>query len=242
MLSTMQDAPLLVSGILRHGQQVYGDSQVITITGPAGEAVESIVHRGGRTGPSGWPRPWPARGRGQRPGGHLPVEQPDPPGGLSGHPRHGCGPPHLEPPALPRAAGLRDQPRRGQGHHRRRLADPPAGPGPRPAHHGQAHRGGRRGRHQRPWGRRLSYEELVGAEEPGYDWPTFDERQAAAMCYTSGTTGNPKGVVYSHRSTYLHSMAITSASSLGHQRARPGARPSSPCSTPTPGGPPTAAS
>jgi fatty-acyl-CoA synthase len=64
-------------------------------------------------------------------------------------------------------------------------------------------------------GETLSYEEMVGAEEPGYDWPTFDERQAAAMCYTSGTTGNPKGVVYSHRSTTLHSMAITSGSSLG---------------------------
>jgi fatty-acyl-CoA synthase len=60
----------------------------------------------------------------------------------------------------------------------------------------------------------LSYEELLAAEEPGYDYPEVDERSAAAMCYTSGTTGDPKGVVYSHRSTYLHSMAATSGTTF----------------------------
>jgi fatty-acyl-CoA synthase len=60
----------------------------------------------------------------------------------------------------------------------------------------------------------LSYEELLAAESGGYEYPDVDERSAAAMCYTSGTTGNPKGVVYSHRSTYLHSMAATSGTTF----------------------------
>src|SRR6266478_5451288 len=63
-----------------------------------------------------------------------------------------------------------------------------------------------------PLGDVLRYEELLAAERPGYDWPVLDERAAAAMCYTSGTTGNPKGVVYSHRSTFLHSLAVCSGS------------------------------
>jgi fatty-acyl-CoA synthase len=58
----------------------------------------------------------------------------------------------------------------------------------------------------------LRYEEILAAEQPGFEWPELDERAAAAMCYTSGTTGNPKGVVYSHRSTFLHSMAAGAGS------------------------------
>ena len=58
----------------------------------------------------------------------------------------------------------------------------------------------------------LRYEAIIAAEEQGFEWPEIDERSAAAMCYTSGTTGNPKGVVYSHRSTFLHSLAACSAS------------------------------
>lgn len=60
----------------------------------------------------------------------------------------------------------------------------------------------------------VRYDELLDGQPLEYDWPALDEKSAAAMCYTSGTTGNPKGVVYSHRSTYLHSMAVCGANSL----------------------------
>ena len=53
----------------------------------------------------------------------------------------------------------------------------------------------------------LCYEDVLGREREGMDWPRFDERTAACLCYTSGTTGNPKGALYSHRSTILHAYA-----------------------------------
>ena len=64
-------------------------------------------------------------------------------------------------------------------------------------------------------GEMLDYETLLSAESDAYPWPKLSERMAAAMCYTSGTTGNPKGVVYSHRSQYLHTMGVLQADSLG---------------------------
>ena len=62
----------------------------------------------------------------------------------------------------------------------------------------------------------LSYEQLLEeAGEGEFAWPEIDERAAAALCYTSGTTGNPKGVLYSHRSVSLHSTTICTADAVG---------------------------
>jgi 3-(methylthio)propionyl---CoA ligase len=61
----------------------------------------------------------------------------------------------------------------------------------------------------------LCYEELVEAESGDYAWPEFDENTASSICYTSGTTGNPKGAVYSHRSTLLHTYALAMPNAMG---------------------------
>jgi len=55
--------------------------------------------------------------------------------------------------------------------------------------------------------RAISYESLIAGENDAYEWPNLDENEAVALCYTSGTTGDPKGVLYSHRSTVLHAYA-----------------------------------
>lgn len=59
-----------------------------------------------------------------------------------------------------------------------------------------------------PDGDYLCYEELLEGQAENYDWPDFPEETAAALCYTSGTTGNPKGTLYTHRSTVLHAMMV----------------------------------
>ncbi len=61
----------------------------------------------------------------------------------------------------------------------------------------------------------LRYDDLLASEEPGFPWPDLDERAAAGLCYTTGTTDEPKGVVYSHRSTVLHSFGSIIGSAWG---------------------------
>ena len=61
----------------------------------------------------------------------------------------------------------------------------------------------------------ICYEDLLAAQSSEYEWPKFDENTASSLCYTSGTTGNPKGVLFSHRSTLLHSMLACTTDGLG---------------------------
>ena len=60
----------------------------------------------------------------------------------------------------------------------------------------------------------MCYEDLIDQHSDDYEWPLFDENSASSLCYTSGTTGNPKGALYSHRSTLLHSYASTMPDAL----------------------------
>ena len=214
MLSTMQDAPLLVSGILRHGQNIYGDSRVITVTGSAGESTaatftevaersERLAKALGRLGVGDSDRVGTFLWNNQS---HLEAYLGIPAMGAVLHTLNlrlfheqlAYVINHAEDQVIivdasiaPLLARVRDQLTTVKHIIVNGAGDASA------------------------LGDTLSYEDLLAAEEPGYDWPTFDERQAAAMCYTSGTTGNPKGVAYSHRSTFLHTFAITSGSSLG---------------------------
>ena len=61
----------------------------------------------------------------------------------------------------------------------------------------------------------IAYDDLLATGDAGYQWPNLDENTASSLCYTSGTTGNPKGVLYSHRSTVLHSFGSNLVDSIG---------------------------
>ncbi|MCB1310861.1 MAG: long-chain-fatty-acid--CoA ligase [Sedimentitalea sp.] len=61
----------------------------------------------------------------------------------------------------------------------------------------------------------IFYDELLETGDPEFDWPSFDENTASSLCYTSGTTGHPKGVLYSHRSTLLHTFSANLSDTLG---------------------------
>ena len=212
MKSTMQDAPLLITDILRHGQLEHGDSTVITVEAggyrsatfnEVAERAERLaaaltrlgVEPGDRVGTFCWNNQ-----------GHLEAYLAIPSMGAVLHTLNIRLPADqlayvinhaedrviiVDASVIPLLAAIKDDLKTVE-------TIIVAGEGDTST-----------------LGDTLSYERLVAAEEPGFEWPALDERSAAAMCYTSGTTGSPKGVVYSHRSTWLHTMALQSASSIG---------------------------
>ena len=246
MRSTMMDFPLTVTSIMRYGTTVFGDKEVVTCAGDEPTRRRTYADGGEPAGAAG-ERAAPPRRRRRPAGRHVHVEQRRAPRGLPGHPVHGRRAAHAEHPARARPGRLHRHPRGRPRGHRGRLAGPAVRRGPAARADRQARDRVRGAAAAQTPGALAelagasvhSYEELLAAEPDSFDWPELDERSAAAMCYTSGTTGLPKGVVYSHRSTYLHSMAR-----LPGQRASPspsatGCCPSCPCSTPTPGAWPT---
>ncbi|MCI0384811.1 long-chain fatty acid--CoA ligase [Streptomyces sp. CNQ085] len=218
MLSTMQDVPLTVSRILRHGTTVHGKSRITTWTGEGEPHRRSFAEVGARSAQLAHAL---RDGLGVAPGDRvatlmwnnaehveayfaipsmgsvlhtlnlrLPAEQLV---WVVGHAAdrvvlvNGSLLPLIA-PLLPKLEPVEHIVVVGPG-------DTSLLEGCRPAVH--------------------DYEALIEGRPTSYDWPEVDEREAAAMCYTSGTTGDPKGVVYSHRSVYLHSMQVNMGESMG---------------------------
>ncbi len=212
MKSTMQEAPLLISGIIRHGEYLYADKKIFTVT-PEGvdegsffevskraERLAAALRRlgvgpGDRVGTFMWNNQ-----------AHVEAYLAVPSMGAVLHTLNiRLSPDQLayvvnhaadkvvivDATLAPLFAKIRDQVP---------TVEAIIVNGPEPT---------------AVLGETLDYEALLTAEQPGFAWPELDERDAAIMCYTSGTTGNPKGVVYSHRSIWLHSLASMTANSIG---------------------------
>ncbi|MFF3771442.1 long-chain fatty acid--CoA ligase [Streptomyces sp. NPDC002232] len=211
MKSTMQDRELLVRDILTHGQRVYGDSTVVRCAdGPTARSLQTFadiarqaeqlasalarlgVQPGERVATLAWNTPE-----------HLVAYLAVPSMGavlhtlnLRLHPDQlGYIVEHAEDTVLLVDATLLDLlvPLRDRLDGVRHVVVIGDAPEPDLPAHLAVHR----------------WDALLAAEPPGYDWPDLGEREAAALCYTTGTTGRPKGVAYSHRSIVLHTLGVS---------------------------------
>ncbi|MFE5220900.1 AMP-binding protein, partial [Streptomyces sp. NPDC056626] len=218
MYGTMQDVPLLVSRILEHGRKIHGSSQVTTWTGEAEPHRRSFAEIGNR-----------AAQLANALRDELGVSESDVLGTLmwnnAEHVEAYFAIPSMG--AVLHTLNLRLPPEQlawivNHAADRVVIANgsllpllAPLLPHLKTVEHVVVTGPGDRSLLEGASVRVHEYEDLLAGKPDTYDWPELDERAAAAMCYTSGTTGDPKGVVYSHRSIYLHSMQVNMAQSMG---------------------------
>ncbi|MCC9707944.1 long-chain fatty acid--CoA ligase [Streptomyces sp. MNU76] len=218
MLSTMQDVPLLISRILAHGSSIHGTSQVITWTGEGEPDRRSYAEIGARAaqlahalredlGVDGDERVATLMWNNAE---HVEAYFAIPSMGAVLHTLNLRLPPEQLAWIVNHAA---DRVIIANGSLLPLLA--PLLPHLKPVEHVVVAGPGDRSLLAGASVQVHEYEDLIAGKPTTYDWPELDERTAAAMCYTSGTTGDPKGVVYSHRSIYLHSMQVNMAQSMG---------------------------
>ncbi|MFF9773126.1 long-chain fatty acid--CoA ligase [Streptomyces sp. NPDC013978] len=218
MLSTMQDVPLLISRILTHGSSIHGTSQVITWTGEGEPHRRSFAEIGARAaqlahalredlGVDGDERIATLMWNNSE---HVEAYFAIPSMGAVLHTLNLRLPPEQLAWIVNHAA---DRVIIANGSLLPLLA--PLLPHLKPVEHVVVAGAGDRSLLAGASVQVHEYEDLIAGKPTTYDWPELDERTAAAMCYTSGTTGDPKGVVYSHRSIYLHSMQVNMAQSMG---------------------------
>ncbi len=216
MLSTMQDGPLSLAQLVRYGTTVHGDSQVVTWTGEAGRR-STYRELGVRTarlagalrelGVSGDDRVGTFMWNNDE---HLATYLAVPAMGAVLHPLNI----RLFPDQLTYVANHAED---GVVLVDASLAPlfNPLLPTLETVKHVVVV-GGEAAAIEAPSGVNVhSFDELLAGQQDTFDWVEVDERSAAAMCYTSGTTGNPKGVVYSHRSIWLHSMQVCMTDGMG---------------------------